>query len=52
MKFMKIHMIFKDSFIIKYGEVYCWISYYRSIEGFVNLTVSGYLNINDILKNF
>ena len=48
---MKIEKHFKDSFIIKYGKVYCWVSYYRNNEeNLIDFIITGHLNINEILK--
>lgn len=52
---MKIEKIYNYSIIIKFNNVYCWITYYRNNEKIINYVVKGYLSmdeiINEILKN-
>jgi hypothetical protein len=47
---MKIEKIFKDSFIVKYNNVYCWITYYRNSENLIDYVITGYLSIDEIMK--
>jgi|688.fasta_scaffold25577_8 hypothetical protein len=40
---MKIEVIFKDSFIVKYNNNYCWISYLKNNENLIDYLITGYL---------
>jgi len=47
---MKIVKIFNYSCIIKYNNVYCWITYYRTNENLIDYVITGYLSIDEIMK--
>lgn len=40
----------KDSFVVEYQNVYCWVTYYRNHDGLIDICITGYLNINEIFN--
>lgn len=48
---MKIEINFKDCFIIKYNNIYYWISYYRNNnDNIIDFVITGHSNINEIFE--